>query len=69
MDVTIKFGIGNQITRAINSTGEISPSLIEALGADPARVQFYVNGAPYTGALNDGDVVELRTKANEKGKE
>jgi len=65
--VTIQFGIGNTISKEIADTGEIRSSWLEALGADPSRVEYVVNGRPYVGALAEGDTVEVRTKANEKG--
>ena len=52
------------LSRESNQT---QSSWIEALGADPDRVEFFVNGQPYSGALEDGATVELKTKANEKG--
>ena len=66
-NVTISFGPGNSIRKSISHTSEIQNSWIEALGADPSRVEFFVNGQPYAGPLSDGDAVELRTQANEKG--
>lgn len=66
-NVTISFGPGNSIRKPISHTNEIAASWIEALGADPGRVEFFVNGQPYSGPLSEGDVVELKTKANEKG--
>ena len=65
--VTISFGPGNSIRKPISHTNEITPAWIEALGADPARVDFFVNGQPYAGPLAEGDTVELKTRANEKG--
>lgn len=65
--VTIAFGPGNTIRKAIFHTSEIAQAWIEALGADPSRVEFYVNGQPYSGPLSPGDTVELKTRANEKG--
>ena len=66
-NVTISFGPGNSIRKPISHTSEITNAWIEALGADPGRVEFFVNGQPYSGPLAEGDVVELKTKANEKG--
>ena len=65
--VTIQFGPGNCIRKPISNTNQTQSSWIEALGADPDRVEFFVNGQPYSGALEDGATVELKTKANEKG--
>ena len=65
--VTISFGPGNSIQKPISHTSEICQSWIEALGADPSRVEFFVNGQPYTGPLSAGETVELKTRANEKG--
>ena len=67
MNITINYGPGNSIVKDIRDTSEIRESWVEALGADPSRVQICVNGQPYSGPLSEGDVVELRTKANEKG--
>ena len=66
-NVTISFGPGNSIRKPISHTNEITNAWIEALGADPGRVEFFVNGQPYSGPLSEGDVVELKTRANEKG--
>jgi len=67
VNVTISYGPGNSIRKLIASTADIQTGWMEALGADPARVDFLLNGAPYHGALSEGDVVELKTRANEKG--
>ena len=66
-NVTISFGPGNSIRKPISHTSEITNAWIEALGADPGRVEFFVNGERYSGPLSEGDTVELKTKANEKG--
>ena len=66
-NVTISFGPGNSIRKPISHTSEITNAWIEALGADPGRVEFFVNRQPYTGPLSAGDTVELKTRANEKG--
>lgn len=65
--VTIQFGPGNCIRKSITNTNQIQSSWIEALGADPDRVEFFVNGQPHSGVLENGTTVELKTKANEKG--
>lgn len=65
--VTISFGPGNSIRKPISHTSEITTAWIEALGADPDRVEFFVNGQPYAGPLSGGDTVQLRTRSNEKG--
>jgi hypothetical protein len=65
--VTISFGPGNSIRKPISHTSEISTAWIEALGADPDRVEFFVNGQPYAGPLAGGDTVELKSMANQKG--
>lgn len=65
--VTISFGPGNSIRKPIAHTSEITRAWIEALGADPSRVEFFVNGQAYAGPLSEGDTVELKTRANEKG--
>lgn len=66
-NINITFGPGNSLSRDISNTADIRRSWLEALGADPERVEFVVNGRPYSGALADGDTVEVRTRANEKG--
>jgi len=70
MAITIKAGCGNQIERpaaSIQSTDDIGPAIFAALGASSDNSEFIVNGQPYEGPLSDGDVVNIRQRANTKG--
>lgn len=70
MGITIRSGADNEIMRSANqirSTDDIGDEIFEFLGVDRSRSEFVVRGAPYEGPLYDGDVVEIRTRANSKG--
>ena len=65
--VTIRMGSGNQITRPITHTSEITREMVEFLGGSFENIEFLKNGVQYAGPLAAGDTVDLRQRANSKG--
>lgn len=65
--VTIRMGSGNQITRPITHTSEITREMVEFLGGSFENIEFLKNGVQYAGPLVAGDTVDLRQRANSKG--
>ena len=72
MSILIRYGVGNQITKSVSEFPTLrsiisNVGLGQTLGFSSANTEGVVNGATGIDALSDGDTVDLRSRANEKG--